>query len=98
MNKQVELKRAMGWKLIPLLFMVGAFLGIRVLGQQGANIEHPKTVIQGSDLIFQITTDKPANIAGNVSVEIAPAEGGESLFSNNPTLMNTKAVAAVTIP
>jgi hypothetical protein len=80
------MKRAATLKLIAPLCLLGLLIGARVSGQQQAKVEHPKQVTQGSDIVFKITTDKPANIEGSVGVVVVSADGSQLSSSNNSNL------------
>lgn len=75
------MKRATALKIIGPLFLVGLLIGVSVSGQQEAKVESAKKVVQGSKIIFQITTDKPANVVGGVDLLAVSVEGGEPLGS-----------------
>jgi len=93
------MKRAATLRLILPLFLVSLLIGIRVSGQQAAKVEAPKKVTQGSDIVFQITTDKPANVAGNVGVQVVSVDGNQTLNSNTYSLGTGRtASVSLTIP
>jgi|SRR6267378_4060078 len=76
------MKRATALKIVGLLFLVVLLIGIRVSGQQQAKIEAPKKVKQGDVIVFQITTDKPASVAGGVGVQIVSLDDGTAMTSS----------------
>jgi hypothetical protein len=96
-QEQKKMKRAATLKLITPLCLIGLLVGTRVWGQ-GAKVEMPKKVEQGSDITFQITTDKPANVAGNVNVQVASADGSQTFVSGGYVLRDRTATVGYTVP
>jgi len=86
-------------KLIaPVLCLLGLLIAVGVSGQQEAKVEMAKKVEQGSNITFQITTDKTANVGGGVAVQIAPADGSQTLNSSNYALNDRTATIGFTMP
>ena len=80
------MKHATSLKLTAPLIAVCLLVGITVSAQQGAKVEHSKTVEQGSVISFQITTDKAGNVPGSVGIDLASVEGNSPLHTSTYAL------------
>jgi hypothetical protein len=61
--------------------------------------EHPKQVVQGSDIVFQITTNEPASVFGHVEVVVDSVDGGPTRSTNSNDLGTSRtATATLTMP
>lgn len=91
------MKRAAKVTFITPLCLLGLLIGVGVWGQ-GAKVEMPKKVEQGSDINFQITTDQAASVAGSVAVHVESVDGGGTFNSSSYALNDKTVVVVYTIP
>ena len=92
------MKRATALKMVGPLFLVGLLIGVSVSGQQQAKVESPKKVKQGSEIVFQIATDKPSSVPGGVAVQIVSGDGTPVNSSSSSIGMGQKVNVGYSVP
>jgi hypothetical protein len=92
-----KMKRAIAPMGISALCLLCLLIGIGVSAQQEVKVEAPKSVRQGDNVNFQITTDKPASVPGGVGLQVSDA-GGHVFNSSNYALNGSVVRVTMTIP
>jgi hypothetical protein len=90
-------KRVKALKVIAPLCLLGLLIGFGVPAKQKAKVETPKKVKQGSSIAFSVTTNAPANVIGNLYIQLLDPDGQKANTSGN-TLNGTTAGVGYTIP